>query len=110
MNSVAYILSVAGVSLVLFGATVLAEEQSIIQPNTAAASEALTELRSARAADLGNARSWSAEDNSVDHFYRNKAREVDYLIQQLKQGQAISRTDMAEALNNRRAGDYAPVY
>jgi hypothetical protein len=80
MNSLAYIFSVAGVSLVLFGAPALAEESSIIEPNTPGASEVLTELRSARAADLGNAHSWSAEDNSVDHFYRKKAREADHLI------------------------------
>jgi hypothetical protein len=110
MNSLAYILSVAGVSLVLLGAPALAEESSIIEPNTPEASEALTELRGARAADLGNARSWSAEDNSVDHFYKEKAREVDRLIQQLKQGQPISRADIKEALNNHRAGDYAPTY
>jgi len=62
MNSLAYILSVAGVSLLLFGAPALAEESSVIEPNTPEAGEALTELRGARAADLGNARSWSSED------------------------------------------------
>jgi len=34
MNSLAYILSVAGVSLLLFGAPALAEESSVIEPNT----------------------------------------------------------------------------
>ena len=110
MNSVNYFLCVAGVSLVLFVTPALAEESSIIEPNTPAASEALAELRSARAADLGNAHSWTAEDNSVDRFYREKAREADNLIQQLKQGQPISKADVKEALNNRQAGDYAPVY
>lgn len=59
MNSLVHILSVASVSLVLFGAPVLAEESSIIEPNKTEASEVLTELRSARAADLANAHSWS---------------------------------------------------
>jgi hypothetical protein len=110
MNSLVHILSVASVSLVLFGAPVLAEESSIIEPNKTEASEVLTELRSARAADLANAHSWSAEDNSVDHFYGKKAREVDHLIQQLKQGQPVARADIKRALNNRRSGDYAPIY
>jgi hypothetical protein len=110
MNSLTHVLSVAGVSLVLFCAPALAEESRTIEPNTPEASETLTELRGARAADLGNAHSWSAEDNSVDHFYRKKAREVDHLIQQLKQGQPISKADLNEALNNRRARDYAPIY
>jgi len=52
----------------------------------------------------------SAEDNSVDHYYRRKAREVDYLIEQLKNGRTISRADLEKALDTEHSQIYAPCY
>ncbi|HTR62143.1 MAG TPA: hypothetical protein VMH37_10605 [Candidatus Binataceae bacterium] len=55
-------------------------------------------------------RSLGAEDNSVDHYYRRKAREVDQLIEQLKNGRTISTADQERALHTDHSQIYAPCY
>lgn len=100
--------AVAG--LVFLGGLAIAQEPQTISPNTPEGRQAIAELRNAKSIDAGNARSFSAEDNSVDHYYARKAREVDQLLRQLENGQSISKAKMDKALNNERAETYAPGY
>ena len=109
MKSVRRIASVAA-GLMLLGGLAFGQESPMITPGTPEAAQALQQLRAARSIDLGNSKSFSDSDNSLDHYYARKAKEVDSLIQRLKQGQPISRTEMSQALNTDRAETYAPKY
>ena len=109
MRSVRRIASVAA-GLMLLGGLAFGQESRMITPGTPEAAQALQQLRTARSTDVGNSKSFSDSDNSLDHYYARKAREVDSLIQRLKQGQPISMTEMSQALNTNRAENYAPLY
>ncbi len=103
-------ISSAIAGLMFLGGLAFAQEPASIAPNTPEAANAMQELREAKVADQGNARSFSDSDSSLDHYYARKAREVDHLIKQLEQGQTISKAQMEQALNTDRAATYAPMY
>jgi hypothetical protein len=103
------IISGVGLGIALLVGAGFAEETAIV-PNTPEAARAIEQLRSAKLADIGNSHSYSDADNSLDHYYARKAREVDQLLTELEDGQPISREKMERALNTDHAQTYAPNY
>ncbi len=75
----------------------------VIRPNTQNAAETLKVLKQALVADRMNSHAWTTDNPTLDRFYAEKAREVEWLIRRLEYGQAVRASDVERAMNNRQA-------
>jgi len=67
---------------------------------------AIKQLKEAEYADRMNSRSWTADNPDLDHFYDQKAAEVDGLIRKLESGKDVSTDEIDRALDNGEAQRY----
>jgi hypothetical protein len=75
----------------------------IIRPNTRGAADTLKVLKQALIADRMNSHAWTTDNPTLDRFYAEKAREVEFLIRRLENGQAVMASAVERAMNNRQA-------
>ena len=75
----------------------------IIRPNTRGAADTLKVLKQALVADRMNAQAWTTDNPTLDRFYAEKAREVEFLIRRLENGQSVMASTVERAMNNRQA-------
>ncbi|HLK11528.1 MAG TPA: hypothetical protein VKW76_09105 [Candidatus Binatia bacterium] len=96
---------VAAVGLTLMAAApCLAQRGSIGEPSNGAST--IRRLEDAQYADRMNARSWTADNPTLDHYYDRKAAEVGALIGRLERGEQVAPADIDRALDTSDAQRY----
>lgn len=100
---VAVALAVIGSSFVFGASGVPCEPRVCVAAGSPRFPGILRELRDAERADRMNSTSWSADNPTVDRYYRRKAKEVHLLIDELQGGRAVPLATIHAALDDSEA-------
>ncbi|MFZ0887504.1 MAG: hypothetical protein WA005_03560 [Candidatus Binataceae bacterium] len=98
------LIGAAALALALSAWPVAAEQTAGTSSGTQAAT--IDQLRQAEQSDRMNATSWTADNPTLDHYYDQKADQVDTLIKQLEAGQTVSPKEVDRALDTSGAQQY----
>jgi len=80
---------------------------TMIQPNSPQAGQAITQLKHAAYIDRQDAKAHSgAEDSDLGIYYGHKAKEAEALVKRLQSGEAVSHSEVEQALNTKQAAHY----
>jgi hypothetical protein len=80
---------------------------TMIQPSSPQAARTITQLKHAAYIDRQDAKAHSgAEDSDLGIYYGHKAKEAEALVKKLTSGEAVSHSEVEQALNTKEAAHY----
>jgi hypothetical protein len=102
------IASIAAALLLVVSLPAFADaEDAMIQPGSSQAAQTIAQLKHAAYIDRQNSKAHSgAEDSDLGIYYAHKAKEARALARKLKSGQAVSQSEVDQALSTKQAAHY----